>query len=122
MRFKTIEDMNHYEILNIRPSASQQEIEEAYAIAKSAFTQGSLAHYGLVEAGQRQKTLEKIEEAYRILGRPRQRKKYDVKTLGLKSEAYENAYFRNSMEKILIEEAEAKPSVGERIRRFFRKG
>jgi curved DNA-binding protein CbpA len=121
MRFKTIEDMNHYEILNIRISASQQEIEEAYSVAKNAFIQGSLAHYGLVEGNQRRKILAKVEEAYRVLSRPRRRKKYDVKTLGLKSEAYENAYFRNSMERILIEEAESKPSLWERIRRFFRK-
>ena len=121
MRFKTIEDMNHYEILNIRTSASQQEIEEAYSVAKNAFIQGSLAHYGLVEGNQRRKILAKVEEAYRVLSRPRRRKKYDVKTLGLKSEAYENAYFRNSMERILIEEPESKPSHWERIRRFFRK-
>ncbi len=121
MRFKTIEDMNHYEILNIRTSASQQEIEEAYSVAKNAFIQGSLAHYGLVEGNQRRIILAKVEEAYRVLSRPRRRKKYDVKTLGLKSEAYENAYFRNSMERILIEEAESKPSLWERIRRFFPK-
>jgi curved DNA-binding protein CbpA len=120
-RFKTIEEMNYYEILNIRPSASQQEIEEAYGVAKNAFAQGSLANYGLVEGNQRQKTLEKVEEAYKILSHPRRRKKYDVKTPGLKSEAYENAYFRNSTERILIEEAEPKPSLADRIRRFFRK-
>ena len=104
-RVKKPQDMNHYEILNVPASASQQDIEQAYRIGRSAFEEGSLAHYGLVDPKERELTLERIEAAYRTLGNPRKRRRYDVRVLGLKSEADEDAYFRSTTEKMVIEEA-----------------
>jgi len=120
-RMKSIEDMTHYEVLNISPSSSQQNIEEAYRISRQAFSEDSLAHYGLVEAKQRQEMLKRIEEAFHILGNPRRRKRYDVKVLKLKSEGYEFAYFRNGVERMVIESEEDRPSRKGRLKRFFRR-
>jgi DnaJ-class molecular chaperone len=120
-RMKTIDAMNYYEVLNIGTSSSQQEIEEAYAVSKQAFAEESLAHYGLVEPGERVETRKRIEEAYRTLGNPRKRKRYDVKILKLKAETYENAYFRNGLEPMVIEGDGDPPSRWGWLLRLFRR-
>lgn len=121
MRLKKTEDMNFYEILNVPPSASQQDIEQAYSVGKYAFEEGSLAHYGLVDKEERESTLSRIEEAFKTLSNPRKRRRYDVRILKIKSEADEDAYFRTTTERMVIEEVE--PGTGarfrDRIRRLF---
>jgi curved DNA-binding protein CbpA len=122
MRLKNTDEMNHYEILNIAPSASQQDIETAYSMGKLAYEDGSLAHYGLVDREERVRTLERIEEAYRTLSSPRKRRRYDVKILRIKSEADEDAYFRSTTERMVIEEGgppERTPFLA-RLKRIFR--
>ncbi len=123
MRLKKTEEMNFYEILNVSPSASQQDIEQAYTVGKHAFEEGSLAHYGLVGQEERESTLSRIEEAFKTLSNPRKRRRYDVRILKIKSEADEDAYFRSTTEKIVIEEVESEPPVRfrDKIRRIFRR-
>jgi len=123
MRLKKTEEMNFYEILNVPPSASQQDIEQAYTVGKHAFEEGSLAHYGLIGQEERESTLSRIEEAFKTLSNPRKRRRYDVRTLKIKSEADEDAYFRSTTEKIVIEEVESESPVRfrDKIRRIFRR-
>lgn len=123
MRLKKTEEMNFYEILNVPPSASQQDIEQAYTVGKHAFEEGSLAHYGLVGQEERESTLSRIEEAFKTLSNPRKRRRYDVRTLKIKAEADEDAYFRSTTEKIVIEEVESESPVRfrDKIRRIFRR-
>ena len=123
MRLKKTEEMNFYEILNVPPSASQQDIEQAYTVGKHAFEEGSLAHYGLVGQEERESTLSRIEEAFKTLRNPRKRRRYDVRPLKIKSEADEDAYFRSTTEKIVIEEVESESPVRfrDKIRRIFRR-
>jgi curved DNA-binding protein CbpA len=123
MRLKKTEEMNFYEILNVPPSASQQDIEQAYAVGKHAFEEGSLAHYGLVGQEERESTLNRIEEAFKTLSNPRKRRRYDVRTLKIKSDADEDAYFRSTTEKIVIEEVESETKIRfrDKIRRIFRR-
>ena len=120
-QLKKPEEMNYYEVLNISASSSQQDIQQAYQVGKNAFAAGSLAHYGLVDPAERVKMLRKIEDAFKTLSSPRKRKKYDVKILKLKSEGYENAYFRSSTEKMLIEDGDIKPQRRSWIKRLFRR-
>jgi DnaJ-class molecular chaperone len=123
MRLKKTEEMSYYEILNVPPSASQQDIEQAYEVGKHAFEEDSLAHYGLVDQEERESTLRKTEEAFKTLSSPRKRRRYDVKFLRIKSEADEDAYFRTTTEKMVIEGV----GIGtrfrfrDRIKRFFRR-
>ena len=121
-RLKTTEDMNYYEILNVPSSASQQDIELAYRVGKNAFEEDSLAHYGLVDPSERERTLKRIEDAFKTLGYPSKRQRYDVKILKIKSEADENAYFRSTTEKLMIEEAGTGSRMGfwTRLKRCFR--
>jgi len=64
MKLKNIEDMNLYEVLNLTPSCSQQDIDEAYMVGIFSYKQNSIAHYGLVTEEERHQHLLRIEEAY----------------------------------------------------------
>ena len=121
-RLKKTWDMNFYEILNVTSSASQQDIDLAYRVGKNAFEEDSLAHYGLVDQEERERTLRRIEDAYKILGNPRKRRRYDIRILKIKSEANEDAYFRTTTEKLVIEEAETglRKGIWARLKRLFR--
>jgi curved DNA-binding protein CbpA len=109
MKLKQIEEMNLYEVLNLTPSCSQQDIEEAYKIGTFSYHQNSIAHYGLVSDDERQLHLQRIEEAFKILGSPKKRKRYDVIILRHKSQAYDKAYYRNGTEKMVIEDLDIAP-------------
>jgi curved DNA-binding protein CbpA len=112
-----MEDMNHYEILGVRPSASQQEIEKAYRAARHAYGKDSLAHYGLLGEEEREEALNRVDQAYKVLSSPRRRKSYDVRKLRLKSQGYPESYFRNTTSPMRFEEEVTKPSLLEKIKR-----
>lgn len=108
MSLKKIEDMDFYEILDINRSASQQEIQKAYIVAKAAYQKDSLAHYNLVSEGDRKMMISHIERAYLTLSQPRKRKKYDLKTFQYRNESKEPSFFRQSTQKMEIEDGETK--------------
>ena len=118
MKLKKIEEMNLYEVLNLAPSCSQQEIEEAYKIGTFSYNQNSIAHYGLVTEEERHLHLHRIEEAYKILGNPRKRKRYDVNTHRYKSVAYDKSYYRNGTEKMVFEgfDSDSPPSFWQKLK------
>ncbi len=105
-KIKSIEDMDLYEIMNLSPSASQQDIERAYEIGLLSYKKNSLAHYNLIDEDQREETLKKIKAAYKILSDPEKRREYDRNNFKQKSEVYHNSYFRNSFEKLSIEDGD----------------
>ena len=110
MKLKMVEDMNYYEVLNLTPSCSQQDIEEAYKIGIFSYKENSIAHYGLVSEDERLLHLQRIEEAFKTLGNPKKRKRYDVNTLRYKSQAYDKSYYRNGTEKMVIEDFDVDPA------------
>lgn len=69
---------NYYDLLEIHPDASPQEIREAYLKLKSAYSKNSVALYSLFDREQTESILEQIENAYEILSNPEKRKKYDL--------------------------------------------
>jgi len=109
MRIKKIDEMDLYEILNVKESVSQQEIESAYHFEKLSYHHDSLAHYSLLSEEERQLHLRRIEEAFKTLGNPKKRKFYDSKILKYSKGHQETAYFRRSIQKLVIEDA-GKPS------------
>ena len=108
MSLKKLEEMNHYEVLNIQRSASQQEIQKAYIVAKAAYQKDSLAHYNLVSEGDRKEMMSRIERAYLTLSHPKKRKKYDLVTFNYKNANKEASFYRQSTEKLVIEDGEKK--------------
>jgi len=74
---KTVIGRNLYEILDIEDSVSQNEIIHAYNRSKTAYNKEAIASYSLVDDQDRKSILEEIEMAFKILGDPTLRKKYD---------------------------------------------
>jgi curved DNA-binding protein CbpA len=69
--------LSFYEILDLNPRASSQEIREAYIRSKNAFHQDNLASYSLITSEQREHTIHQVEEAYAVLSNPEKRRIYD---------------------------------------------
>jgi DnaJ-class molecular chaperone len=118
MALKKIEDMNHYEVLNINKSASQQEIEKAYIASKAAYQRNALAHYNLVSERDREEMVTRIEKAYLILSHPKKRKRYDLKIFNYKADNKEPSFFRQTTQRMVIEDGEKK-SFWTKLKNFF---
>lgn len=72
------EEKNYYEILEISPHASEEEIHRSYIQAKNTYVQDNLALYSLLTKEECEKVLERIEEAYTILSDPEKRIQYNM--------------------------------------------
>ncbi len=68
----------YYEILEVSPRSTLQEIHNQYMKVKSAYTHDNPAVYSILPAAECQEMMEKIEEAYFILSSPRKRREYDL--------------------------------------------
>jgi len=111
--------MNHYDILNVSSRASQQEIERAYDLEKATYNYGSLAHYSLLSEEEVRLSREKVEEAYRVLSNPKRRKQYDALLFPDKSSQSETTYFRQTTQKLLIEDAGNDKAWWNKVKMFF---
>ncbi len=73
----TEDQQNYYELLEIGPDATPQEIRTAYLRAKAAYKKDSPALYTLMDETETEDLLQRLEEAYQILSHPDRRKDYD---------------------------------------------
>lgn len=80
---KRVEDQTYYELLEISPDATPQEIQKAYEQAKETFHQDSLAVYSLFSESEVEKIRTLVDEAYRVLMDETLRKEYDQSHLQL---------------------------------------
>jgi curved DNA-binding protein CbpA len=74
---KKIEDLNYYELLEVDPRASTQEVYRAYDRIKKVYEPNSVALYSLFSPEETATLRQRIEEAYRILINDPKRKEYD---------------------------------------------
>lgn len=114
-----VEDMDHYEILNVSRNASFKEIEKAYSIGKAAYSKDSLAHCSLLKDEERQQMMDRIEAAFMILGDKEKRQAYDENTLDNRASYKEKAQFRQSTERMIFEDPAADRHRNHFIRRLF---
>jgi len=77
---KRITEQNYYELLEISPQASAQEVQYAYDQAMSIFSADSIATYSLLSEADRELILSRIVEAYKTLTNGYLREEYN-KTL-----------------------------------------
>jgi len=68
----------HYEILGIEPSATGEELEEAYRRCLALYGEGALAIYSLLEPEELRAVRARVDEAYRVLSDPDRRREYDA--------------------------------------------
>lgn len=75
---KKIEDLNYYELLEINPDASSQEVHRAYERIRKIYEPNSIALYSLFSAEETASINQRIEDAYRTLVYEETRKRYDL--------------------------------------------
>ena len=80
---KPIGEQNFYEIFDISPRATRQQIDQAYELAKRTYADESLAAYSLFDAQERKEILRRMQLAYETLSDEERRRRYDREVLGL---------------------------------------
>jgi hypothetical protein len=79
---KKIEDLNYYELLEVGPQATSQEIHKAYERVRRVYEPNSMALYSLFSPEETAIITQRIEEAYRTLVYEDNRKRYDAQLRG----------------------------------------
>lgn len=75
---ETLNDLtDYYLILDLKPDASPSDIREAYLRSKATYQKDNVALYTLIDTGEREDMLRRIEEAYQVLSNPERRREYD---------------------------------------------
>jgi curved DNA-binding protein CbpA len=75
---KRIEDLNFYELLEVSPSATTQEIHKAYERVRRVYEPNSVALYSLFSPEETAVIHQRVEDAYRTLIYEDNRKIYDA--------------------------------------------
>jgi len=75
-------EQNYYEILEVSPQATDEEIRIAYENLKTTYSPSSPGIYALFTPEEVKDILTKVEEAYRVLSNPRSRREYDLMLRG----------------------------------------
>lgn len=70
-------EANYYEILDIRPDASAQDVRNAYLRLKASYRKDNPALYSVLDPGETEDMISRIEEAFQILSDPDARREYD---------------------------------------------
>ena len=74
---KPLDELDHYEVLEIPPGAGFEDIERAYRMTRAAYVDGSMALYSIFDQVDADVIRCRIDEAYRILANPEVRAEYD---------------------------------------------
>ncbi|MGA1794512.1 MAG: helix-turn-helix domain-containing protein [bacterium] len=80
---KRVTELNHYEVLDLKPTATKAEIQQSFSKLKKTYDTDSLAVYSILSDEEREYMLVRVEEAYKILIDEEKRKKYD-ESIGFK--------------------------------------
>ena len=72
-----IDELDHYELLEIPRTATASEIERAYRLSQQTYGEGSLALYSVFESDDAEAIRKKLDEAFRVLSDPEGRADYD---------------------------------------------
>ncbi len=75
MMFQT--EVGFYEVLELKPDASAQDIRNAYLRLKSSYRKDNPALYSVLDPSETEIMISKIEEAFQILSDPDNRREYD---------------------------------------------
>ncbi len=72
-----IDELDHYELLEIARGATPAEIDRAYRNAQNVYAEGSLALYSVFDRLDAQTIRSRLDEAYRVLADPELRASYE---------------------------------------------
>ena len=79
---KPLEELNHYEALEIGIDATAEQVEKAYRMLEATYEPDSLAVYSLLDAADVTAISERIEAAYQVLSDEEGRQGYDLSLRG----------------------------------------
>jgi len=79
---KPLEEQDHYELLEIPRQATSEEVERAYAMARSLYTDEAMAGLSVFETGEIESISERVERAYQTLMDVDARRDYDMSLEG----------------------------------------
>ncbi len=71
------EPLSLYDVLELTPDATPQEIRSAYLRLKSSYGKDNIAHYTVFSREETEQMLQSIESAYLTLSNPERRRFYD---------------------------------------------
>jgi len=109
---KRIEDLNYYELLEVSPTATSQEIHKAYDRIRRVYEPNSLALYSLLTPEETALIHQRIEDAYRTLVYEDNRRKYDL-TLRHRNELAEQSQLPLPQQFFQYESEQPLPSLTE---------
>jgi flagellar biosynthesis protein FlhG len=77
--------LSYYELLDVDPRATVEELKRAYQIAMRSYGTDHMATYSLFTESEREAIATRVQEAYNILVDPKRRRNYDedLRTQGL---------------------------------------
>jgi len=78
---KALDELDHYEVLEIPRSAERDDVERAYRMAYAAYGAESLALYSIFDSKDAELMRERIDLAYRVLREEESRREYDAALL-----------------------------------------
>lgn len=73
-----IDELDHYELLEVSRAASAADIDRAYRMAQQTYADTSLALYSVFGQADAAEIRSRLDEAYRVLADPELRARYDV--------------------------------------------
>lgn len=79
---KPFNELNYYELLEIKPDATREEVERAYREAVEMYSPGNKATYGLFSPEEREEISSIINAAYNVLSHEESRRMYNIKLFG----------------------------------------
>lgn len=74
---KRLTDQNYYNLLDISPKASFEEVRSAYNQAMTIYSTDSIATYSLFTQKEREQILSRLADAYKILTNSQLRREYN---------------------------------------------
>lgn len=77
---KALRDQDHYEVLDVPPTADADRIERAYRLACAIYADQSLACYSIYDERESEALRDRIETAYKVLRDDEARAAYDRAT------------------------------------------
>jgi hypothetical protein len=80
---KDFREQNFYELLDVKPHSSGQEVEHSYLLARRFLSPDSVATYALFQPEELVLLRRRIEEAFRVLSDPERRRRYDQEMASL---------------------------------------
>jgi flagellar biosynthesis protein FlhG len=91
---KPLSEQDHYEALDVSRSATRDEIERAYHLARATYADDSLAGYSVFQEGEAPLLRERIELAFRTLSDTEARRAYDTELLETRPATLESSEAR----------------------------